>query len=79
MTIAALTWPDAVVHATWIAAGAFVVAVLIWSIFRTGQDVNQRRHSTTRTRRQAPHRRGRTPSPARALHPLNSNRRTEVI
>jgi hypothetical protein len=47
MTIAALTWPDAVVHATWIAAGAFVVAVLIWSIFRTGQtsirgDIRQR-------------------------------------
>jgi 4-amino-4-deoxy-L-arabinose transferase-like glycosyltransferase len=37
MTIAALTWPDALVHATWIAAGAFIVAVLIWSIFRTGQ------------------------------------------
>ncbi|HEX3255630.1 MAG TPA: hypothetical protein VHQ96_07550 [Gaiellaceae bacterium] len=37
MTIAALTWPEAVVHATWIAAGAFVIAVLIWSIFRTGQ------------------------------------------
>jgi hypothetical protein len=47
MTIAALAWPDAVVHATWIAAGAFVVAVLIWSIFRTGQtsirgDIRQR-------------------------------------
>jgi hypothetical protein len=37
MTIAVLTWPDAIVHATWIAAGAFVIAVLIWSIFRTGQ------------------------------------------
>jgi hypothetical protein len=37
VTIAALTWPEAVVHATWIAAGAFIVAVLIWSIFRTGQ------------------------------------------
>jgi uncharacterized membrane-anchored protein YhcB (DUF1043 family) len=47
MTIAALAWPDAVVHATWIAAGALVVAVLIWSIFRTGQtsirgDIRQR-------------------------------------
>jgi hypothetical protein len=37
MTIAALTWPDALVHATWIAAGAVIVVVLIWSIFRTGQ------------------------------------------
>jgi hypothetical protein len=37
MTIAALTWPDAVVHVTWIAALGLVVAVLIWSIFRTGQ------------------------------------------
>jgi hypothetical protein len=37
MTIAALTWPDAVVHVTWIAALGLVAAVLIWSIFRTGQ------------------------------------------
>ena len=47
MTIAALTWPDAVVHVTWIAALGLVVAVLIWSIFRTGQtsirgDIRQR-------------------------------------
>jgi hypothetical protein len=37
MTIAALTWPDAVVHVTWIAALGLIGAVLIWSIFRTGQ------------------------------------------
>jgi hypothetical protein len=37
MIIAALTWPAAVVHVAWIAALGFVLAVLIWSIFRTGQ------------------------------------------
>ncbi len=37
MILAALTWPDAVVHVTWISALGLVVAVLIWSIFRTGQ------------------------------------------
>jgi hypothetical protein len=37
MTIFALTWPEAVVHVTWIASLALVLAVLIWSIFRTGQ------------------------------------------
>jgi hypothetical protein len=37
MTIAALTWPEAVVHVTWIAALGLVLAVLVWSIFRTGQ------------------------------------------
>jgi hypothetical protein len=37
MTIAALTWPEASVYMTVIAAVGLVVAVLIWSIFRTGQ------------------------------------------
>ena len=37
MTIAALTWPEAVVGAVSVAALGLVLAVLIWSIFRTGQ------------------------------------------
>jgi hypothetical protein len=37
MTIAALSWPEAVVYATSIATAGLVLAVLIWSIFRTGQ------------------------------------------
>jgi hypothetical protein len=37
MTLAALNWPDAVVWSVSIAAAGFVLAVLIWSIFRTGQ------------------------------------------
>jgi hypothetical protein len=37
MTIAAITWPEAVVGATLIAALALVLSVLTWSIFRTGQ------------------------------------------
>ena len=37
MTIAALSWPAAFVCVVVIAAVALVVAVLIWSIFRTGQ------------------------------------------
>jgi Flp pilus assembly protein TadB len=37
MTIAALTWPDALVWSVAIAALGLVLAVLIWSIFRTGQ------------------------------------------
>ena len=37
MTVAALTWPQATVYATSIAALGLVVIVLIWSIFRTGQ------------------------------------------
>jgi hypothetical protein len=37
MTITALTWPEASVYMTVIAAVGLVVAVLIWSIFRTGQ------------------------------------------
>jgi chromate transport protein ChrA len=37
VTIAALTWPQASVYIALILACGFVVAVLIWSIFRTGQ------------------------------------------
>lgn len=37
MTIAALSWPAAFVYVAVIAAVGLVVAVLIWSIFRTGQ------------------------------------------
>ena len=37
MTVAALSWPAAFVCVVVIAAVALVVAVLIWSIFRTGQ------------------------------------------
>jgi hypothetical protein len=37
MTIAALSWPEAFVYATLIATVGLVLAVLIWSIFRTGQ------------------------------------------
>jgi hypothetical protein len=44
MTIAALTWPAASAYMTLIVSAAFVVAVLIWSIFRTG---HSRRSSRT--------------------------------
>jgi hypothetical protein len=37
MTIAALTWPEAVVYVALIASVALVLAVLIWSMFSTGQ------------------------------------------
>lgn len=37
MTIAALSWPTASVYIALILAAGIVVAVLIWSIFRTGQ------------------------------------------
>jgi hypothetical protein len=37
MTIATLTWPQASIYIALIAAAGLVVAVLIWSIFRTGQ------------------------------------------
>jgi hypothetical protein len=37
MTIAALSWPAASVYIALIAAVALVVAVVVWSIFRTGQ------------------------------------------
>jgi hypothetical protein len=35
--IAALTWPEAAVWMTVIATAGLVLAVLVWSIFRTGQ------------------------------------------
>jgi hypothetical protein len=37
MTTATLTWPEASIYIALIAAVALVVAVFIWSIFRTGQ------------------------------------------
>jgi hypothetical protein len=37
MTIAALSWPEAAVYIAVIVAVGQVVAVLIWSMFRTGQ------------------------------------------
>jgi hypothetical protein len=37
MTIAALSWPAASLYIALIISIALVVAVLIWSIFRTGQ------------------------------------------
>ncbi len=37
MTLAALTWPAAVVYVALIAGVALVLAVSSWSIFRTGQ------------------------------------------
>jgi hypothetical protein len=37
MNIAALSWPEATVYATAIASVGVIVAVLVWSIFRTGQ------------------------------------------
>jgi hypothetical protein len=37
MTIATLSWPEAVVGATTVAAIALILSVLVWSIFRTGQ------------------------------------------
>jgi hypothetical protein len=37
MTIAALSWPAASLYIALIVSVALVVAVLIWSIFRTGQ------------------------------------------
>jgi cytochrome c-type biogenesis protein CcmH/NrfG len=37
MTVAELSWPQASVYITLIVAAGLVLAVLIWSIFRTGQ------------------------------------------
>jgi hypothetical protein len=37
VTIAALTWPEAAVYMSGIAALGLVLSVLVWSIFRTGQ------------------------------------------
>ena len=53
MIIAALSWPAASLYIALIVSVALVVAVLIWSIFRTGQtairsDSRQRRPSDKR-------------------------------
>ncbi len=45
MTIADLTWPEAIVQVAWIAAATIVLAVLIWSIFRTGRTAISREGS----------------------------------
>lgn len=37
MLVAALTWPQAAVYVALILSAGLVLAVLIWSIFRTGQ------------------------------------------
>jgi hypothetical protein len=37
MMLMAMTWPEASVRMTLIAAVAVVLSVLIWAIFRTGQ------------------------------------------
>jgi hypothetical protein len=37
MSLAALTWPQASVYIALISSAGVVLAVLIWSIFRTGQ------------------------------------------
>ena len=37
MLVAALTWPQASVYVALIVSAGLVLAVLIWSIFRTGQ------------------------------------------
>lgn len=37
MTLAALTWPEAVVVVAGIVGFALVLSVLVWSIFRTAQ------------------------------------------
>jgi hypothetical protein len=37
MFVAALTWPTAAVYVTLIAGVSSVLAVTIWSVFRTGQ------------------------------------------
>ena len=42
MTIAALSWPAASMYIALIAAVGLVAAVLIWSIFRTGQTAIRR-------------------------------------
>jgi hypothetical protein len=48
MTIATLTWPQASIYIALIAAAGLVVAVLVWSIFRTGQTAisNESRQQT---------------------------------
>jgi hypothetical protein len=42
MIHAALTWPEAFVAATAVAALGVVLSVLLWSIFRTGQTAIKR-------------------------------------
>jgi hypothetical protein len=42
MTVAALTWPEAIVSVAAIAAVSLVVTVLVWSIFLTGRTAMQR-------------------------------------
>ena len=37
MTVAALTWPAAAVYIALIAGVTVVLAISIWSVFRTGQ------------------------------------------
>ena len=37
MSLATLTWPQASVYIALIVSAGLVVAVLVWSIFRTGQ------------------------------------------
>jgi hypothetical protein len=37
MSLATLTWPQASVYIAVIVSSGFVLAVLVWSIFRTGQ------------------------------------------
>jgi hypothetical protein len=56
MTLATLTWPEASVYVTAIAAVAVILAVLIRSIFRTGQaairsDTRQREVADAELRR----------------------------
>jgi hypothetical protein len=42
MTLIALTWPEAFVAATAVAALGLILTVLVWSIFRTGQTAIKR-------------------------------------
>jgi len=50
MLLMTLTWPEASVRMTLIAAVAVVLSVLIWAIFRTGQTAIKReaRHEELR-------------------------------
>jgi TRAP-type C4-dicarboxylate transport system permease small subunit len=57
MTIATLSWPEASTYIALIVSVALVVAVLIWSIFRTGQTAIERdsRKRDTSRRRMSTH------------------------
>ena len=57
MTVAALSWPAASLYIALIVSVALVVAVLIWSIFRTGQTAIERdsRKRDTSRRRMSTH------------------------